>query len=60
MKALAAELPDCDVFSSEELGLDPDAKEAIAFAILARESWDGAARQSAVGDGRAAGGRVGA
>lgn len=41
MRALAAELPDCDVFSSEELGLDPDAKEAIAFAILARESWEG-------------------
>jgi len=39
MKALAAELPDCDVFSSAELGLDPDAKEAIAFPILAHETW---------------------
>lgn len=41
MKALAAEMPDCDVFSSAELGLDPDAKEAIAFAILAHETWHG-------------------
>jgi anhydro-N-acetylmuramic acid kinase len=39
MKALAAELPDCDVLSSAELGLDPDAKEAVAFAILAHETW---------------------
>lgn len=41
MKALEAELPHCDVLSSAELGLDPDAKEAIAFAILAHESWLG-------------------
>lgn len=39
MRALEAELPDCDVMSSEEVGLDPDAKEAIAFAILAHETW---------------------
>lgn len=43
MKALEAELPDCDVLSSAELGLDPDAKEAIAFALLAHESWHGRA-----------------
>lgn len=41
MKALEAELPDCDVLSSAELGLDPDAKEAIAFAILAHETFHG-------------------
>lgn len=39
MKALEAELPACDVLSSAEIGLNPDAKEAIAFAILAHETW---------------------
>lgn len=41
MRMLRAELADCDVMSSGELGLNPDAKEAIAFAILARETWRG-------------------
>ncbi len=40
MRMLRAELADMDVVSSGELGLDPDAKEAIAFAILAHEAWN--------------------
>jgi len=36
-----------------EHGIDPDAKEAIAFAILAMNSFNGA-RESSVRDGRAA------
>lgn len=39
MRMLQAELADMDVINSEDIGLDPDAKEAIAFAILAHESW---------------------
>jgi anhydro-N-acetylmuramic acid kinase len=39
MRFLAAELADMEVIDSAELGLDPDAKEAIAFAILAHETW---------------------
>jgi anhydro-N-acetylmuramic acid kinase len=41
MRMLESELAEMDVMSSEELGLDPDAKEAIAFAILAHETWKG-------------------
>jgi anhydro-N-acetylmuramic acid kinase len=40
MRMLRAELADMDVFDSADLGLDPDAKEAIAFAILAHEAWN--------------------
>ncbi len=40
MRMLRAELADMDVIDSAELGLDPDAKEAIAFAILAHEAWN--------------------
>lgn len=41
MALLRAELGELEVISSDELGLDPDAKEAVAFAILARETWLG-------------------
>ena len=40
MRMLRAELADMDVIDSADLGLDPDAKEAIAFAILAHEAWN--------------------
>jgi anhydro-N-acetylmuramic acid kinase len=39
MHMLQAELADMDVVNSADIGLDPDAKEAIAFAILAHEAW---------------------
>jgi anhydro-N-acetylmuramic acid kinase len=32
-------LPETRVMNSSELGIDPDAKEALAFAILANETW---------------------
>jgi anhydro-N-acetylmuramic acid kinase len=41
MRFLAAELADMEVVSSQEHGIDPDAKEAIAFAVLAHETWHG-------------------
>jgi anhydro-N-acetylmuramic acid kinase len=41
MRYLRAELPEMSVASSAEYGIDPDAKEAIAFAILAHETWRG-------------------
>ncbi len=41
LRFLRAELPDSDVARSEVFGIDPDAKEAIAFAILARETLEG-------------------
>jgi anhydro-N-acetylmuramic acid kinase len=36
---LAAFLPDCRITTTLEFGVDPDAKEAIAFAILAYRTW---------------------
>lgn len=39
MRRLQAQLPDTKVFASNELGVDSDAKEAMAFAILAHETW---------------------
>jgi anhydro-N-acetylmuramic acid kinase len=39
MGQLAAFLPDCRVTTTREFGVDPDAKEAIAFAILAWRTW---------------------
>lgn len=39
MRRLAAQLPDAKVVPSNELGVDSDAKEAMAFAILAHETW---------------------
>ena len=38
---LAAFLPGVRVLTSADFGIDPDAKEAIAFAILAYETWHG-------------------
>ena len=37
MQRLEELLPDLDIKTSAELGIDPDAKEAIAFAVLAYE-----------------------
>ncbi|HEV3202074.1 MAG TPA: anhydro-N-acetylmuramic acid kinase [Bryobacteraceae bacterium] len=39
MANLAAELPGIAVSTSTDHGIDADAKEAIAFAILAHETW---------------------
>jgi anhydro-N-acetylmuramic acid kinase len=38
---LASLLPEVSIASSADYGIDPDAKEAIAFAILAHETWRG-------------------
>ncbi|MGH9627846.1 MAG: anhydro-N-acetylmuramic acid kinase, partial [Bryobacteraceae bacterium] len=37
---LKAFLPEVAIRSSKEFGIDPDAKEAIAFAVLAHETWN--------------------
>ncbi|HEX8985935.1 MAG TPA: anhydro-N-acetylmuramic acid kinase [Bryobacteraceae bacterium] len=39
MSQLAAFLPNVAVCTSAGYGMDPDAKEAIAFALLAQETW---------------------
>ena len=39
MAYLAALLPDTAIASSSDYGVDADAKEAIAFAVLAYETW---------------------
>ena len=39
MDYLAAFLPGITIASSAAYGIDPDAKEAIAFAVLAHETW---------------------
>jgi anhydro-N-acetylmuramic acid kinase len=39
MEYLAAFLPGMTVASSARYGINPDAKEAIAFAVLAHETW---------------------
>jgi len=39
MAYLAAFIPEARIRSSSEFGVDPDAKEAIAFALLAYETW---------------------
>jgi anhydro-N-acetylmuramic acid kinase len=39
MNYLAAFLPGIAIASSAHYGIDPDAKEAIAFAVLAHETW---------------------
>lgn len=41
MRFLRAELADMEVVSSADFGVDPDAKEAIAFAVLAAETMEG-------------------
>jgi anhydro-N-acetylmuramic acid kinase len=39
MSQLSAFLPECRVTTTAEFGIDPDAKEAIAFAVLAHRTW---------------------
>jgi anhydro-N-acetylmuramic acid kinase len=39
MAYLAAYLPEVAIYASDELGVDADAKEAIAFAVLAHATW---------------------
>lgn len=39
MGQLAAFLPSSRITTTQEFGVDPDAKEAIAFAILAYRTW---------------------
>jgi anhydro-N-acetylmuramic acid kinase len=41
MGQIAASLPQLRVTTSAEYGIDPDAKEAIAFAVMAHETWRG-------------------
>lgn len=41
MRFLAQALPGCEVLTNEDLGLDSDAKEAVAFAVLANEMLHG-------------------
>jgi len=41
MRHLAAFLPGVAIATSADYGVDPDAKEAIAFAVLAHETWRG-------------------
>lgn len=41
LKQLAAFLPEATLATSGDFGVDADAKEAIAFAILAYETWRG-------------------
>jgi anhydro-N-acetylmuramic acid kinase len=38
---IAAFLPQIEIATSADYGIDPDAKEAIAFAVLAYETWHG-------------------
>jgi anhydro-N-acetylmuramic acid kinase len=39
MAQLAALVPDIRILTTAEFGVDPDAKEAIAFAVLAFYTW---------------------
>ena len=39
MGQIAALLPQMRVTTSAEFGVDPDAKEAVAFAVLAYQTW---------------------
>jgi anhydro-N-acetylmuramic acid kinase len=39
MVQIEAFLPACRVTTTAEFGVDPDAKEAIAFAVLAHRTW---------------------
>jgi len=41
MKWLDKLLPDCPVRNFKEIGFDPDAKEAVLFAVLANETLAG-------------------
>ena len=55
MAHLAAFLPEVAIATSADYGIDVDAKEAIAFAMLAHETWRG--RPSICHPPRARGGR---
>ncbi|MBC7923355.1 MAG: anhydro-N-acetylmuramic acid kinase [Ferruginibacter sp.] len=50
MGTLRGLLPDCRFHTTDELGIPPDAKEAVLFAVLANETLVGG--QENVGDGR--------
>jgi anhydro-N-acetylmuramic acid kinase len=39
MAQIAAFLPACGITTSADFGIDPDAKEAVAFAVLAHRTW---------------------
>ncbi|HEY3501544.1 MAG TPA: anhydro-N-acetylmuramic acid kinase [Actinocatenispora sp.] len=56
LTARIAELADCRLTSIEEFGIDPDAKEAYAFALLGWLTWHGlpGALPSVTGAGRPA------
>jgi anhydro-N-acetylmuramic acid kinase len=41
MGHLKSLLPDATLYSSQEIGINPDAKEAILFALLANEAVAG-------------------
>ena len=41
MKHIRAGLPEVEVLTNEEIGYNGDAKEAVAFAILANETING-------------------
>ena len=56
MAHLAAFLPQFSIATSADYGIDVDAKEAIAFAILAHETWRRQPVESALGDRRASSG----
>jgi anhydro-N-acetylmuramic acid kinase len=40
MAQIAAFLPHRRIATTAEFGIDPDAKEAVAFAILAHRTWN--------------------
>ncbi len=56
MRRLAEQAPDSKVVPSDERGVDSDAKEALAFAVMAYETWFGRPSNlpSATGAGRQA------
>lgn len=41
VRMLRAAMPDADVKTHEDVGLDSDFKEALVFAVLAHEAWHG-------------------
>ncbi len=41
MRRLREQFPEFRIVTSEDFGIDPDAKEAIAFAVLAHEAVRG-------------------
>ena len=53
VELLQAGLPGCEVVTNEALGLDSDAKEAVAFAILANEMLHGSCNNAPSATGAA-------